>query len=138
MSDIMNFDDSIEPKSFPFRTGGKDYLVKEANGEAVIAYRKSILRSAKRGKDGSLNVGADLPDGEIQLIADCVFSQEDGKEKKIGKATVLAWPSRVLSWVFSKVKEISDLGDKSTTPEDKEKAEEFLKNELNYTKNGES
>lgn len=137
-AELMNFDESIEPTEFPFQHKGKNYILREASGDAVIEYRKSILRATKRGKDGSLSVGAELPEGEINLIANCISQIEDGKEKKVTKTTVLNWSSKVVSWAYNKIKEISDLGDKSVTGEDKEKMEELQKNGLSFMEDGES
>jgi hypothetical protein len=124
MSDEMCFDD-LEPVIIKVSIGKQPYTLREANAGAARKWQNAIFRATKVGKDGSPNGIGDLADCEVVLLSECLF---DDKGKKVPQAVILSWPARVVSVLYEKVKEISDLNPKSS-PENATEDEEKAKNE---------
>jgi hypothetical protein len=120
----MVFD--LEPIEIPIKIGGKSYILREASEGAAVGYRNLVMKAARmsEGKIVGIDGAADV---EPYLVSQCVFETDrEGRVRQIGDRlvnvhinTVRSWPSRVVTPLFDKIKEISDL-DRETKPETKE------------------
>jgi hypothetical protein len=118
MTEILNFDD-LAPVEVEVKVKGKKYILREATGHAAAQYRNAALKAAKM-VDGKV-VGMDgLADAEPLLVSLCLYELEDlgnGKpprERPVPVQVVRGWPARLVTALFTKVRDISDLGEGET------------------------
>lgn len=123
MSESFDFD-SVVTAHIPVRIDGKDYLLKEATGEASVKFRNACMK-VMAFQDGKLSRVGDLANAEILLVALCMT---DAEGKPVSEATVKGWPAKVVKKLFLKVKEISEMDDKQS--------EGPAKNEQSNTEDG--
>ncbi len=122
---MFNFDD-LMPIEIPFSLkdakGHKvDYVLKEPTGDAACKYRNSILRSSTIGSDGKPTSFGNLADSEPELVSMCVFRiDEAGNHKPVRLDEVRSWPSRIVSSLYKKAKDIGKLEESDETPEELE------------------
>lgn len=110
--DTLNFDD-LTPIALPVRVKGKDYLLREATGDAVAKWRNAQLRATRLGGDGKPASIDGLADAEPLLVSLCLFEVgQGGKELPVSVQTVRSWPGRITSALFARAKEISELEEK--------------------------
>jgi hypothetical protein len=110
--DEFNFD-TLAPIEVPVKIAGRNYVLREATGEAAGKYRAASLRGAEITHDDEtgqrtikrLESAADV---EPLLVSLCLFDVTDG-ERTVSIETVKAWPARVQRALFEKAKEISQL-----------------------------
>jgi hypothetical protein len=123
----MVFD--LEPIEIPIKIGGKLYVLREASEGAAVGYRNLAMKAARMsaGKIVGIDGAADV---EPYLVSQCLFETDgEGRIKTLGGSlhrmvnvpitTIREWPSRIVTPLFDKIKEISDL-DRETEPETKE------------------
>lgn len=130
---------SITTVTIPFEYEGKKYVLKEASGDAACRWRNSILKATKMTPDmkvQSIELGQ-LADVEPQLVSDCVFLvKEDGAHMPVTLKTVRTWPTRLITRLFEKAKEISGLDKVESEAPTQEETEEELKNSVASTMDG--
>ncbi len=103
-------------------------VIREASADAVIKYRRAILRAGKlqtdpvTGEDKFVTDGG-IADAEPVLVAACLFFSEDGtvprgqgglpdKSQLVPEEIIRAWPSHVMTRLFNWIKQhSSDLKD---------------------------
>lgn len=108
MSDNLNFDD-LTPIEIPFSYRGKDYILREATGDAACQYRNAVA-TATQLADGKVSGIKNMADTEPFLVALCVRELlGDGKERVVTGVVVRSWPARVQRRLFKKIQEISEL-----------------------------
>lgn len=118
----MEFDfNDLTPFSAPVKISGREYVLREADGEAAIAYRDASVRAAKF-TDGKLSGADGLAAAEAMLVSRCLFPVGDGgkvAETPVTERFVRSLPNRVFKRLYEKVKEVSDIGtDDGTDPKD--------------------
>ena len=119
--------ESLEPIMVPVKIGTEWYALKEASGEAARKYQNALLSGASLGVDGrtssleldKLALGLDkLADIEPLLVSECLFhAVYDVVANRIvsvgtlvGYSVIIEWPGKIISRLYAKVKEISELG----------------------------
>lgn len=115
----------------PVEIDGTQFLLKEASGAAVAQFRNHTISKA-RMRDGEV-VGIDggVADAESLLVSLCLYQLQDGKEvAAVPLASVRAWPSRITSALFKRIKEVSGMDEDAATPEKLKAEMEKLKRQL--------
>ena len=115
----LDFSTLETPREEAFTWKDKTYLLREASAGAAAKYRSTQAESMILGPDGKPTGIKGV--GEVQplLVALCTV---DEKGRAVSVATVKSWPDRMVSRLFTIVKEISELDE---TEED----EDAVKNE---------
>ena len=113
MTDELDFDDLVEIE-VPIKVKGKDYILREASSQAACAYRNAMIRCTTLGPDGRATRMDNIADTEPLLVSLCLF-QTDGKPVDLG--TIRSWPTRVVTALYDKAKEISSLNEVPTEKE---------------------
>jgi hypothetical protein len=125
MSNELNFD-SLTLIEVPVKIQGKTYTLREANGDAAVAYRNASLRGMTL-EDGKVKKLDGIASVEPLLVSMCLFFiDDDGVEKNVDELTVRSWPGRVVKAIFNKAKEISELDEEEDTVESLDKQIEAL------------
>lgn len=106
----MDFD-SLVPAEEPVKFRGKQYVLREADADAVRRYRNAIFKCTRTGDNGRISAGEGLADTEPLLVSLCLFEVTDKGEKPVSLPTVLSWPGHVVKAIFEKAKEISRLNE---------------------------
>ena len=125
--DNNTIDESIEAMDFsdlslaevPVQIGDKQYTLREATGDAACLYRNALLRCTKLGPQGKPETVQGMADVEPYLVSLCLFDEND---KPVKASVIRKWPARIQASLFTRIKEISDLGDEG-------EGEEAAKNE---------
>lgn len=117
----LDFND-LEPKQCNVTVGGKKYVLKEASGGAVVAWRNAQMKATRIGPNGK-PVGVDgLADSEPLLVSMCLYevvqNAKTGKEVHypVKENVVRGWPSHIMTTLFETVKKMSGL-DRAVTAE---------------------
>ncbi len=138
MTNDLNFDD-LTPVEIPFSLGGKNYVLREATGDAAVQYRNAVAASTQLA-DGKVSSIKNMADTEPFLVSLCVWELlEDGKERAITGARVRSWPARVQRRLFKKIQDVSELDEASLQElhkECKELNERIAEMEKDTVKNG--
>jgi hypothetical protein len=111
MSDALNFDD-LSPVEIPVKLSNKEYVLREASGDAAVKWRNAQVRAA-RMVDGKVSGVGDIADSEPLLVSLCMWEvttvSGTRREVPVPLHVVRSWPARVVSTLFEKIKEISGL-----------------------------
>lgn len=102
----MTFD-SLTLVEVPIKIGDKDFILREASGEAAVAWRNARTNAIKivNGKP----VGAkDMASVDPLLVSLCLF---DSEGNGVPLPTILGWADRVQKQLYERVKLISDLSE---------------------------
>ena len=130
MTNSMNFD--LEIIEVPVMLGGKSFVLKEATGAAACKYRNAMLGHTVLGESGKPVSIKGMADIEPLLVSLCLFeiiTNEDSDqivEKQLTVKDVGKWPAKVVTSLFEKAKEISNLSDEEDTEESLVKEQEEL------------
>lgn len=150
-SDHLIFDD-ITRREISVNIDKRKYILIEANGEAVIKWRNSLLKATKLGANGRPTSLEGIADSEPYLVSLCLFyADADGKlpldkdgepdpKFLVPVQKIRKWPNRIQKTLFDTVKDISQLNDEETVESlEKQKAdlEERLAEKRNQEANGE-
>ncbi len=128
---------------------GKNLILQEASGDTVKRFNDERTRCLKF-QDGGVSSVVGQGNLEMFLVSLCLFeTDEDGKlipEKYIPISTLQKWPGRVVTALFNKAKEISEIdpSDLATLQKEYEALgkriakmqEDMAKNEPNNTEIG--
>lgn len=118
----MDFGD-LKPVEIPVSIQGKQYVLREASGDAACRFRNAVAKSYKLTPDGKAVAIDGLPDVEPLLVSMCLYVPgADGKlvvkangdvdqKTLVPIATIRGWPSSVMKKLFEKAKAISELGE---------------------------
>ena len=106
----------------PVRIGGGAYVLQEADEAAAVAYQNAATKAARFNEDGNLTGVDGAADVEPLLVSRCLFdrSPAGGVGSPVPLDTIKKWPARIVSKLFEKAKEISQL-DTAETVEKLEK-----------------
>lgn len=110
--------DDLEPKVWPVRIGGKDYVLKSAGTGASVKYRNACARAAKW--DGNPTTGSvrvtgfdNLADSEVVLVQSCTFEviRDRGQVRHgaVSRGWVESLPPAVTAKLFAKIVELSPM-----------------------------
>lgn len=112
--------DSLVPLEVPVRIKMKDgtirqFVLKEAHAEAARQFRNCATRAAKM-TDGRVTGVDGIADAELLLVSLCIFRRDekaDGTtmDVTISQGDIRTWKSKVVTTLFNRVKEISDLSE---------------------------
>lgn len=135
MHEMMRFDLAVV--EVPIKIGNNDYILREASEDAVCKYRNALLKSTKLGPEGKPSAIDGMADVEPLLVSFCLFEKYDHKgvqkERNVSLQTIRSWPSRIVTQLFDKAKEISEIEEKET-PEELEKQIASLQEKLEQAK----
>lgn len=112
MSEKNEFDFSdVESKDVPVKgPDGKDYILCEADGAAVVKFRNTSLACHKYDSEGNLVGVKDLASVEPLLVSLCLFEiLPDGTRQPTTVKLISSWKNRVQKTLFNKAMEISDI-----------------------------
>lgn len=123
--------ESIELQSFPVRLGTDWYLVQEASGKAMDAYRKAQFGDSTM-EDGKPVIRAGgLVDSDAVLLSHCLVRRDTLKPAT--RAFIDGLPDRIRSKLVEKCKELSAI---ANDEEEQEQTEERLGNSSTGTDPG--
>jgi hypothetical protein len=106
--------DSIALREVPVRVGTKQYVLREANGEARRRYHNALMKGARLDAEGRPASFGDMADAELVLLQGCLC---DASGRQLPMQTLASWPGRVLQPLFEKAQEISELKKADDTEE---------------------
>lgn len=116
--------DTLIPAEVPVKIRNKDgtvqsFVLREASAEAARQFRNCATRAAKM-QDGRVTGVDGLADAEILLVSHCLFRQNvkaDGtpQDVPVSQGELRTWPSKVVSRLFERAKEISELSEDEPT-----------------------
>lgn len=128
----LDFDDT-ELIELPVRIKDKTYTLREANGEASIAYQNASAASLV-WKDGKIAGTKGAGNVESLLVSLCLF---DAQGIPVPEPTIRKWPSRIQKTLFDRIKAISGLSEESDL-EELRKQREDLDRRIKLAENEES
>jgi len=101
---------SLEAIEIPIELSGQKYVLCEADGNAGCAYRNALLKSADITGKGEVGKVRDLANVEPLLVSMTLFQvMPDNSRKPVSEATIRSWPARIVTKLYDKAKEISEL-----------------------------
>jgi hypothetical protein len=114
-SQPLNFDDLTLIEE-PVTIAGEPYVVREANGDAVLKYKGMILANLEFLDGKPTKIKAGFSAGDSLLVSLCLFkSLPNGKFQTVPIQTIQSWPNRVVKTIAKRIKKISDLKDSDDT-----------------------
>jgi hypothetical protein len=110
--------DTLDLRETPVKIAGKDYVLREANGEAARKFRNAVIKAARFNAEGKAERLEGAADAELVLINECLV---DASGRKTPIAVLAGWPNRVLRALFQEAKRLSDLDEPESSLADQEK-----------------
>ncbi len=95
--------------------GAVKYILREASGKAACLYRNAMFSHTALGPEGNPVSFKGMADIEPLLVSLCLFRAEGNVPITI--EAVREWPSRILTSLYDKAKEISNLAEDEDTTE---------------------
>jgi len=105
----INYDD-FETIRIPVSVKGFKYTLTEATGKAAVDYRNAALACTKLGPTGKPSSIVGLGGLEPLLVSLCLTDNANS-DRPVPKQTIMSWPARIQSSLFTRAKQISDLGE---------------------------
>ena len=145
--ELIDFND-LEPIQVRMILKGRRFILLEGSADAVIKYRNANMRAMnfQTAEDGTVKRAGftDIHDPEIMVVSLCLYfaDQPTGNlildnqgnpdiKYRVAEAAIRAWPSRVQSALFERLKEITpDLEGKKETVESLEKEQAAIDKRL--------
>lgn len=122
----LNFDDLL-PIEMPVRHKGKQYILREADGEAAVLWRNANMAGSKMDVATKVvTLGGNTADVQPLLVSLCLYEADGSGKLRLNKEgdpdkrflvslkVVKSWPERVVKSLFEHAKEISDLNEVQT------------------------
>lgn len=156
---VAEFDfDDLEIRTIPVKYQRRKFILREADGGSVVAYRNKMTSAAKLTADGKMAEVKNIADAEPYLVSLCLFELNEvnrGEETKVREVPVTldfvrSLPNKMMAQLYKWIKDNSDM----TTEEETEatlqkdleriqgklanlkKVEDERKNALNDTEGG--
>ena len=111
----------LNPAEVDVKIGGREYVLREASGDAACKYRNALLKATKLGPNGKPQSLDGVADSEPLLVSLCLFekyrSGDEIKERPAILPQVRGWPSRVQKTLFDRAKKMSGLDESEKTKE---------------------
>jgi hypothetical protein len=129
--------DSFEPIQIKFPFRGKSYVLAEATKGAVVKFREAVFRATRPGPDMRPTTFQGLPETELLLVSQCLYHADEAgnlvldkkgnpdKSKLVSMDELREWPDRVVSPLFQKAQQISEM-DRGGTVEEIDRQIKFL------------
>ncbi len=127
--------DALTPTVVQVKYGGKIYILREADGDAEMAWRDAGMSAAKLGPEGHPERLTGLAQTDVTLLQKCLYhanaagempTDKDGKPDKtklVAPQTIRGFQHRVMQDLYDKLIEISRMQKKETVEElEKQKA----------------
>lgn len=109
---LANLDfSSLEVQEIPFEWNGVKYVLREAMSDAATKYNNAKSQCVELA-DGDARKIVNMASTRPLLVSLCTFLADSGKA--IAVNTVRTWPERMVSVLFKKSLEISELVDPQT------------------------
>ena len=102
-------------REVPATIGGKEYIIREASGEAVAKWQTAQTKGMKLDKTGRpIELGDGAARAELELVAQCLWEKyEDSKgtqqERLVPMVVLKDWGNRHIRKIFKIAQEISEL-----------------------------
>lgn len=93
----------------PVSIDGKQYFLREADGEAEAKFRNALMEGVEIGPEGKPVRVRGSADAEPLLVHLCLWDKAYPEGRRVPLDRVKAWPSRVVRKLFNKAKEISEI-----------------------------
>jgi len=107
--------DALEPIELPVKYKGKNYVLREATGEASVAYRNARLDCTQYNESGEISSIRGLASIEPLLVSLCLFKVNPaGSVEPVTVEELSSWPARVQDKLFAKAKLISGMSETDT------------------------
>jgi hypothetical protein len=135
--DEMIFE-SLDLIRVPVRIGAQQYVLREADEAAAVAYRNAVMKAVRMTEGGptTLDGAADV---EPLLVSRCLFTaNEAGGLTPVPLAVIRTWPSRIVKPLFARAKAISELEEGEDTAEQLQAKIDKLQARLDKLQAGES
>lgn len=131
-TELMVFEETLEPKQVPVKIGGVEYILLEAGAAEAIQYRNAKAR-AVRMKDGEVVGWEGTADIEAMMVSLCLYNtvpdkregsfvrvlptKDDGSPNldfRVPLHKVLSFRPSVVASLFRRLQEISELEEVQT------------------------
>ena len=113
---MQEFDLSLKIEEV--KIGDEVYELREASGEAAVAYQNacqsSVVLDAKLQGERRITGLRGMGNVEPLLVSMCLF---DSQGKSVSQETILHWPAKVQKWCYEWILDNSDLREKETNGE---------------------
>lgn len=126
----MRFED-IEPRSVLVILGNEKYVLTEASGRAMDAYRRAQFGDSTYEDGKAVMRASGLSTADGVLLSQCLFRHKD--MKLAPKDFIDSLPNRIRKDLIKRLKEISAIADDEETQEE---VDERLKNSPTGTTSG--
>lgn len=88
---------------------GKEYVLKAASSQTVERYKQSQFAKLKFGANGKL-ASIDANESlDLQLISECLFRREGGKEVGVSRETIGRWTFTTKKALINQIRAVSDM-----------------------------
>lgn len=131
MSDSTDFDNEIDlgdptPIQLRYRIGGVSYVLLEPTEEVAVKWKNLQIKETKFGPDGKPTGLGNMADSSPYLVSLCLYKADeqgnlpllrDGRPDHnalVPLNTIKRWPSRQVTVLFERAKEIGELGERET------------------------
>lgn len=115
MEDKMVFDD-LDLREVEVVIKNVNYILREADGATAAKYRSAAVQGSRFSqKTKDVLVGPGIGDVELVLLSGCLLFKENGR--RVPEGTIRAWPSRIITQLFNRAKQISELEEDDDTIE---------------------
>jgi len=106
--EVLDFG-NLDLKEVPVKVDGVEYLLREANGGAVITYRNKLHFEMSKRDQGTVTDKTGIADLEPLLVSLCLVDAEN--KKFVPQATIRGWPNRIQKALYNKAREISGMNE---------------------------
>jgi len=103
----LNFD-SITLIEVPVTIAGKKYVLREADGNAAIAFRNAQLQYMHFSEDGKPQSMQGMAATETLLVSLCLVDEAGAN---VPEQVIRKWPNRIQKTLYERAREISELDD---------------------------
>ncbi len=134
MTESLNYDLTLV--EIDVTIGSVKYILREASGKAACIYRNAMFGHTTLGPEGNPVSFRGIADIEPLLVSLCLFKAEGNTPVTI--EVVREWPSRILTSLYDKAKEISNLAEDEDTEESLVKEQKSLEKRQKALKESQS
>lgn len=116
----------------PIRVNGKDYVIREADGDTASQFRGQQMSHLKISEGKAAGILPGLSGSELFLASKCLFEVIPANDKGVTRravplAVLKLWPDRITSRIFDIAQEISELKQVETIDSLRKKIAEYQK-----------
>lgn len=114
---VIDYDNYV-PREVPVKYQGRSFILREAKGGPVTAYRNFLISGMTLGAGGKPVALRGVASAEPLLISKCLFeivkdpkTETGTREKALSEADVGQFPNKMQKDLFETLKAISDIGE---------------------------